>query len=113
MRNNSPQFPAVIMSSLHATVCAGRDFLAARRRLGAVGGRDGAGRLDRVADPAAAGGDGIRVLDPERLPHQVVYEVELRALENFERHGIDQHGARARVTARSSPARALWGLSAE
>jgi hypothetical protein len=31
--------------------------------------------LDREAHPAAAGGDRIRVLDPERLAHQVVDEL--------------------------------------
>ena len=41
MRTNSPEFPAVIISSPHAIICAGGDFLAARPRLGALdrGGR--------------------------------------------------------------------------
>jgi hypothetical protein len=48
--------------------------------------------LNREAHPAAAGGDRIRVLDPERLAHQVVDEIELGAFQHFERHRIDQHG---------------------
>src|SRR5271169_2273377 len=33
--------------------------------------------LNRKAHPAAAGGDRIRVLDPKRLAHKVVDEIEL------------------------------------
>src|ERR1700722_3641108 len=46
--------------------------------------------LNRKAHPAAAGGDRIRVLHPERLAHQVVDEIKLGALEHFERDRIDQ-----------------------
>ena len=55
----------------------------------------GAGRLpvlDRKADPAAAGGDRVRVLDLERLAHQVVDEVELGPLQHLERDRVDDHG---------------------
>jgi len=46
---------------------------------------------NRKAHPAAAGRDGVGVLDLERLTHQVVDEVELRALHQFERDRVDHH----------------------
>src|SRR5205085_12143699 len=46
----------------------------------------------READPAAAGRHRVRVLHLERLPHQVVDEVELRAAHIFEADGVDEDG---------------------
>src|SRR5471032_53741 len=49
---------------------------------------------DREADAAAAGRHGVRVLDLERLAHQIVDEIDFRTLHIFERDRIDEdHGA--------------------
>ena len=48
--------------------------------------------LNRKAHPTAAGRHRVRVLDPERLAHEIIDEIELGALQHFERHGVDQDG---------------------
>ncbi len=60
---------------------------------------------DRETDPAAAGGDRVRVLDLERLAHQVVDEVELGALQHFERDRVDDAPSPRRGWRRSRPRR--------
>jgi hypothetical protein len=52
--------------------------------------------LNRKAHPAT-GGDRIRILDPERLAHQVVDEIELGAFEHFERDRVDQQDLRKSI----------------
>src|SRR3984957_18763127 len=50
------------------------------------------GALNGEAYAAAAGGDRIRVLDSERLAHQIVDEIEFGAFQHFKRNRIDQQG---------------------
>ena len=62
---------------------------------------------DREADAAAAGGDRVGVLDLERLAHQVVDEIELRAAHHLQRDRVDDDARRRRASRRNRRRRAV------
>src|SRR5690606_8268598 len=68
------------------------------RMLGAAGDRPNLSRLrycyrsNRKTRSAPATGDGVRIVDPERRPDEVVDEVDLRPGHVHQRYRVDQHG---------------------
>ena len=83
----------------HARPCAGHPRLSltasknvdGRDKPGHDGGNHKERELDREAGAAAAGRGDVRVVELELGADQVVDEIELRALHEAERDGIDHH----------------------